>query len=77
MLRRLVDEARRTDGGQIRMNAAREAGYRFLSTLAGNLPGFEDTIRALFAGDAEGFADRMKPWPSDVRHYALKLAALN
>ncbi len=73
VLRRLVDEARRTDGE----NAAREAAYRFLSTLAGDLPGFEDAIRALFAGDAEGFADRMTPWPSDVRYHALKLAALN
>lgn len=77
VLRRLVDDARRTDGGQTRTNAAREAAYRFLSTLAGDLPGFEDSIRALFAGDAEGFADRMTPWPSDVRYHALKLAALN
>ena len=77
VLRRLVDDARRADGGQTRTNAAREAAYRFLSTLAGDLPGFEDAIRALFAGDAEGFADRMTPWPSDVQYHALKLAALN
>ncbi|KAA0111707.1 DUF2239 family protein [Methylobacterium sp. P1-11] len=75
-LRRLVDEARRTDGGQSRIKAAREAAYRFLSALAGDLPGFEDVIRALFAGDAEGFAGRMTAWPPDIRDYALKLAAL-
>ncbi|OYX13270.1 MAG: hypothetical protein B7Z15_07860 [Rhizobiales bacterium 32-66-8] len=77
VLRRLVDEARRTDGGQTRTKAAREVAYRFLSALAGDLPGFEEVIRALFAGDAEGFADRMTPWPGDVRAHALKLAALN
>ena len=77
VLRRLVDEARRTDGGQTRTKAAREVAYRFLSALAGDLPGFEEVIRALFAGDAEGFADRMAPWPGDVRAHALKLAALN
>lgn len=75
-LRRLVDEARRTDGGQTQVKAAREAAYRFLSALAGDLPGFEDVIRALFAGDAEGFAGRMSAWPPDIRDYARKLAAL-
>jgi len=58
------------------MKAAREAAYRFLSALAGNLPGFEEVIRALFAGDADGFAERMTAWPSDIRDYALKLAAI-
>lgn len=75
-LRRLVDEARRADGGQTRMKAAREAAYRFLSALAGDLPGFEEVIRALFAGDTAGFADRMTAWPPDIRDHALKLAAL-
>lgn len=75
-LRRLVDQARRADGGQTRTKAAREAAYRFLSGLAGDLPGFEEVIRALFTGDAKGFADRMTAWPPDIRAHALKLAAL-
>ncbi|WP_091978878.1 DUF2239 family protein [Methylobacterium sp. 13MFTsu3.1M2] len=75
-LRRLVDEARRADGRQTLMKAAREAAYRFLSALAGDLPGFEEVIRALFAGDANGFAERMTAWPPDIRDHALKLAAL-
>lgn len=75
-LRRLVDEARRADGGQTRTKAAREAAYRFLSALAGDLPGFEEVIRVLFARDAEGYADRMTAWPPDIRAHALKLAAL-
>ncbi|MEE7489549.1 DUF2239 family protein [Methylobacterium oryzae CBMB20] len=75
-LRRLVDEARRADGGRTGMKAAREAAYRFLSALAGDLPGFEEVIRALFAGDTDGFAERMTAWPPDIRDHALKLAAL-
>lgn len=73
-LRRLVDEARRSDGGQTQAKAAREAAYRFLNALAGDLPGYEDAVRSLFAGEAQDFADRMKAWPSDVRRHALKLA---
>ncbi|MHB2209212.1 DUF2239 family protein [Methylobacterium sp. CM6257] len=74
-LRRLVDEARRSDGGQTQAKAAREAAYRFLTALAGDLPGFEDAIRSLFAGEDQDFADRMNAWPPDVRRHALKLAA--
>jgi hypothetical protein len=76
-LRRLVDEARRAGDGPARTKAAREAAYRFLSALAGDLPGFEEALRALFAGDAEGFADRVKAWPTDVRDHAMALAALS
>ncbi len=74
-LRRIVDEARRTDGGKTEIRAARDAAYRFLSALAGDLPGFEDVIRSLFAGDANGFDKCMKEWPSDVRNHALRLAS--
>lgn len=72
-LRRLVDEARRGDGGRTRAKAAIERTYRFVSALAGDLPGFEEASRALFSGDANAFEARMADWPADVRAYALKL----
>jgi hypothetical protein len=72
-LRRLVDAARRSDGGQTQAKAAREAAYRFMTALAGDLPGFEDAIRSLFAGEEQDFANRMNDWPPDVRRHALKL----
>ncbi|MDF2119649.1 DUF2239 family protein [Roseiarcaceae bacterium H3SJ34-1] len=72
-LRRLVDEARRNDGGGSAARAAQERAYRFLSGLAGNLPGFEEASRALFAGDKARFAQHMAEWPADVRAYALRL----
>ena len=73
-LRRLVDEARKADGGRSRSRAAQDAAYRFMSAMAGNLAGFEEASRALFAGDEEAFSARMASWPEDVRAYALKLA---
>lgn len=75
VLRRLVEEARRRDGGKAETRARQAAAYRFLSAMAGDLPGFEEAARALFAGDADGFAQRMAAWPADVRGYALRLAA--
>ena len=74
-LRRLIDEARRSEGGRGAVRLAQERAYRFLSALAGDLPGFEDATRALFAGDLDAFAARMADWPEDVREHALRLAA--
>ena len=73
-LRRLVDTARRADGDESARRARREASYRFLSAVAGNLPGFEEASRALFADDLERFTREMASWPVDVRIHAQKLA---
>lgn len=73
-LRRLVDAARRDDGGRTAQRAAQEAAYRFMSAMAGDLPGFEEATRALFAGDGERLEAQMSAWPADVRSYALELA---
>ena len=73
-LRRLVDEARKTSGDRDRLRAAQEAAYRFMSAIAGNLPGFEEATRALFAYDRRSFTHHIANWPVDVRDYAVKLA---
>jgi hypothetical protein len=73
-LRRLVDEARRADAGQTDRKAAQERTYRFLHALAGDLPDYEEVIRALFAGEDEIFGGRMAAWPVDIRDHALALA---
>ena len=73
-LRRLVDEARRASVGADRVRRSQEVAYRFMSALTGNLPGFEEAIRALFAGDGVAFEARVADWPEDVRTYARMLA---
>ena len=73
-LRKLVEEARRTSGDRDRVRAAQEAAYRFMSAMTGNLPGFEEATRALFAYDRRRFSDLIANWPEDVRDYAVKLA---
>ncbi len=74
-LRRLVDEARRSGAALARQREAREAAYRFMSAIAGNLPGFEEATRALFAGDALRFALLVAAWPQAISAYAERLAA--
>lgn len=64
VLRRLVDAARRDDAGNRR--AARDARYRFMAAIAGDLPGFEAASRALFADDDVQFAALTATWPQDI-----------
>lgn len=74
-LRRLVDEARHaTESAEIR-RLAREAAYRVMSDMAGDLAGFEEATRALFADDRARFAALIDPWPHDLRSYLTQLAA--
>ncbi len=74
-LRKLVEEARRANGGKDRLRDAQASAYRFMSALAGNEAGFEEAARALFAGNSAGFSKATGAWPPDVRDHAMKLAA--
>jgi uncharacterized protein len=73
-LRKLVDAARRNNGEVQRTRAAHEAAYHFMSALAGDMPGFEEATRALFANDRPRFEARVSAWPDHVRAYAKRLA---
>lgn len=73
-LRKLVEAARRADEGPGRIRRAQEAAYRVATALAGDAPGYEAAIRALYAADADGFAGRTQAWPADVRDHVRRLA---
>ena len=73
-LRKLVEAARRVSGDLDRSRAARDAAYHFMSAMAGNLPGFEEASRALFADDRRQFAALIAGWPGDIRDHIVKLA---
>jgi len=72
-LRKLVEAARRTETGTGKRQA-QESAYRFMSALAGNMPGFEEATRALFAGKRDAFAEQISAWPKGVQDQAKKLA---
>lgn len=75
ILRKLVDEARHKHAGREIARRTQERAYHFMSAMAGDLPGFEEASRALFANDAEGFAQRIAGWPVDVREHLSWLAS--
>lgn len=74
-LRRVVEAAKRAGAEDDRRREAREAAYRFMSAMAGNEKGFEESCRALFAGNRARFEALVETWPPDVRGHARELAA--
>ncbi|WP_031499672.1 DUF2239 family protein [Bryobacter aggregatus] len=74
-LRKLVEDARKVNAEKDRARLAREAAYRFLNSIAANLSGYEEALRALFAGNQEAFELKTAKWPKNLRAYALKLSA--
>jgi hypothetical protein len=75
-LRKLVEEARRANVDRDRQRRANECAYHFMSAMAGDLAGFEEASRALFANDAAKFRQQTEAWPVDVRDYVRSLACL-
>jgi uncharacterized protein len=92
VLRRLVEQERRAgDTKHQRRSAqeaaykfmtkhqrrsAQEAAYKFMSAMGGDLPGFEEATRALFANDRGRFEEQISGWPRDIRAYAVRLAKM-
>ena len=73
-LRKLVEAARHANSDRDQERAARDAAYHFMSAMAGNLPGFEEAARALFAGDRIRIEQLTEGWPADIRSYAIRKA---
>ena len=73
-LRKLVEQARRASVDADRQRKAQDATYRFMVAIAGDRPGFEEAIRALFAGDPQRFAEQTDAWPPEVAEHARWLA---
>lgn len=71
-LRKLVEEASRNPKAQQR--AVRAAIYRLATTLVGNAPGYEEAMRALYAGRRDDFSAHIEGWPADVRRHLEKMA---
>lgn len=75
-LRRLVEAAvRAPEAPEAARRRAADAACAVISALAGNAPGAEAAVRALYAGDAATFARETAPWPDDIAAYVRRLAA--
>jgi uncharacterized protein len=72
-LRRLVEEARRSDATAERER--RDAAYRFMQATCGDRAGYEEALRALYRGEMDRFWELVSGWPDDIRAYIGRLLA--
>jgi hypothetical protein len=73
-IRRLIDDARKSETDAPQSRQAREAIGKIMSAVAGNLPGYEAASRALYAVDRPAFEAHIRPWPRDLQAYLLSRA---
>jgi hypothetical protein len=73
-LRRVVEQAMKSESGPDRARRLRAGLSRFLSAMAGDRPNYEEACRALFAGQTERFESFIQRWPRDIREQALEQA---
>jgi hypothetical protein len=71
-LRKLVENAARSPGA--RRRARQDAVYRLATALVGDAPGYEEAMRALYAGRGEDFRAHIESWPGDVRDVLLEMS---
>jgi hypothetical protein len=69
-VRRLIDAERKASGFKDLARKSEDVTYRFLNSIAGNFPHFEDALRALFASDRNKFIELTEAWPADIRDHA-------
>lgn len=74
-IRRLVEHAIKTQPGKERAKRIRASLSRVLAAIAGDRPGYEEAMRSLFRGEAEGFEAAIRKWPKDIRDYASDASA--
>jgi len=72
-IRRLVEEARKREPGEQRARQMTEAVGRFMTAMAGNLPGYEEASRALYARDHDRMETYIRQWPEDIQAHIRRL----
>lgn len=70
-LRGLVEEALRKGRAP---KDHHDTAYRFLNTMAGNLPHFVDAVREIYAGNKVGYDHFSYDWPPGIRDHGRRLA---
>lgn len=72
-LRKLIERASKDPTSKEHQQARATAAYHFMHAVAGNLPGFEEASRLLFAGNIGGLEAAIRCWPGDIPAQVLAL----
>lgn len=74
-LRKLIEEAKTKNQKRDQIRWVQEATHRFMTAMAGNLPGYEEALRALYAKNDKSFTNIITTLPPDLRDYIQQISA--
>jgi uncharacterized protein len=72
-LRKLVEMARKSGCEADERREGTNAIYKFIAAICGDFMGYEEAMRALFAGDRQNFIRSAESWPIDVQSHLMRL----
>ena len=70
-----MDAAVKNESADSQSRRRLEAAGRIMWSLAGNLEGFEEASRALYARKWPDFSARIASWPEDLRQHLERMVA--
>ena len=73
-LRKLVEDAQKKYAAGDELRRLQDSVQRFMTAMAGDLPNYEEVLRAFYAKDRTKYSKLMGDWPKDVRDHAMKIA---
>jgi len=73
-LRKLVGEAMHATDGDKEKRAAQQTTYRLMTAVSGDLPNYEEAIRALFACDKDAFFTQITDWPNGLKNHLNQIS---
>lgn len=73
-LRKLIDEAKKKNKAEDKVRVSQNATYKFMNVMAGNLPLYEDALRALYAKNELLFTTIIAPWPKAIKSHITNLS---
>jgi hypothetical protein len=74
-IRRLIDDVRKKTSGRDAIKQSLERTHAFMTAIGGDLPGYEEALRGLYAKDRQKFHKYLEEWPAPVKEHAIKLSA--
>ncbi len=72
-LRKLIEEAKKKNFAKDQIRQSQDAVYRFMHAMAGDLPNYEEALRAMYAYDSKKFKKMIADWPKDIQEHTLKV----
>ena len=73
-LRKLIEDAKKKNSAQDQVRQSQNATYKFMSAMAGDLPLYEEALRAFYAKNRVLFETLIAPWPKDIQEHIRRLS---